>query len=311
MSVLRVYERSPYVAMRMIPAILGIATIPLSYITLRGLDCRATTALLASLLITFENGMITQSRHILLDSPLIFFTALTVFTWTGFCNEDKHEPFTERWWVWLTLTGLSLGAVVSSKWVGLFTIATVGLGTLKQLWTLLGDVRVPPKLFIKHFWTRAVCLILIPVLFYMAMFEIHFLVLENSGEGDGFMSAEFQHTLGGHSMEDTYAGWRYFLYLEQRMLTALFRCRYWLSDHVAPCEHTRRLSPLACTQLPRRKSTYARIFLITFAQRLISPSTILNLRTTSYPLPPSRPKQRLAHRQCDPGRHSMEGLGIA
>lgn len=201
----KVYERTPYVAMRMVPAILGIATIPLSYITLRGLDCRATTALLASLLITFENGMITQSRHILLDSPLIFFTALTVFMWTGFCNEDKHEPFTERWWVWLTLTGLSLGAVVSSKWVGLFTIATVGLGTLKQLWTLLGDVRVPPKLFIKHFWTRAVCLILIPVLFYMAMFEIHFLILENSGEGDGFMSAEFQHTLGGHSMADTYA----------------------------------------------------------------------------------------------------------
>ena len=131
MSVFRVYERTPYVAMRMVPAILGIATIPLSYITLRGLDCRATTALLASLLITFENGMITQSRHILLDSPLIFFTALTVFTWTGFCNEDKHEPFTERWWVWLTLTGLSLGAVVSSKWVGLFTIATVGLGGLR------------------------------------------------------------------------------------------------------------------------------------------------------------------------------------
>ncbi|KAF8697065.1 hypothetical protein AX14_001479 [Amanita brunnescens Koide BX004] len=33
-----------------------------SYLTLRGLDCRATTALLASLLITFENGMITKSR---------------------------------------------------------------------------------------------------------------------------------------------------------------------------------------------------------------------------------------------------------
>ena len=33
-----------------------------SYLTLRSLDCRATTALLASLLITFENGMITKSR---------------------------------------------------------------------------------------------------------------------------------------------------------------------------------------------------------------------------------------------------------
>jgi dolichyl-phosphate-mannose-protein mannosyltransferase len=192
--------------MRMVPATLGIATVPLAYLTLRGLDCRATTSLLASLFIIFENALITQSRHVLLDSPLVFFTALTIFLWTGFCNEDKREPFSDLWWGWLTLTGLSLGAVVSSKWVGLFTIATVGLGTIRQLWTLLGDLRVSPRLWIKHFCARALGLIIVPILFYMAMFQIHFLVLENSGEGDGFMSAEFQHTLGGHVMADTYAG---------------------------------------------------------------------------------------------------------
>jgi dolichyl-phosphate-mannose-protein mannosyltransferase len=192
--------------MRMVPATLGIATVPLAYLTLRGLDCRATTSLLGSFLIIFENALITQSRHILLDSPLVFFTALTIFLWTGFCNEDKYQPFSDLWWGWLTLTGLSLGAVVSSKWVGLFTIATVGLGTIRQLWMLLGDLRVSPRLWIRHFLARALCLIIVPILFYMAMFQIHFLVLENSGEGDGFMSAEFQHTLGGRKMADTYAG---------------------------------------------------------------------------------------------------------
>ncbi|EKM59006.1 glycosyltransferase family 39 protein [Phanerochaete carnosa HHB-10118-sp] len=199
------YENVPYVAMRLLPALLGIFTVPLSYLTLRALDCRATTALLGSLFITFENGMITQSRHILLDSPLIFFTALTVFFWVGFCNEDKREPFTESWWVWLGLTGLSLGAVVSCKWVGLFTIATIGLGTIKQLWDLLGDLRVSPRLWIRHFIARALCLIALPILFYMSMFWIHFAILSNSGEGDGFMSSEFQHTLRGRGMQDTYA----------------------------------------------------------------------------------------------------------
>jgi dolichyl-phosphate-mannose-protein mannosyltransferase len=53
---------------------------------------------------------------------------------------------------------------------------------------------------------RALCLIVVPILFYMAMFQIHFLILENSGDGDGFMSSEFQHTLGGRGMADTYAG---------------------------------------------------------------------------------------------------------
>ncbi|KAG7096490.1 hypothetical protein E1B28_003920 [Marasmius oreades] len=201
----KVYENVPYVAMRMVPATLGVATVPLAYLTLRGLDCRATTALLASLFITFENGLVTQSRHILLDSPLIFFTSLSVFTWVGFCNEDKHRPFTESWWIWLILSGLSLGAVLSCKWVGLFTVATVGLNTIYQLWQLLGDIRIPPRLFVKHFAARALCLIVIPILFYMSMFQIHFLLLQSSGDGDGFMSSEFQHTLSGRGMKDTFA----------------------------------------------------------------------------------------------------------
>jgi dolichyl-phosphate-mannose-protein mannosyltransferase len=74
------------------------------------------------------------------------------------------------------------------------------------MWVLLGDLRVPPRLWIKHIYARALCLILVPIIFYMVMFEIHFLILENSGEGDGFMSAEFQHTLGGRGMSDTFAG---------------------------------------------------------------------------------------------------------
>ncbi|KIM79512.1 glycosyltransferase family 39 protein [Piloderma croceum F 1598] len=201
----KVYDHVPYVAMRMVPATLGVATVPLAYLTLRALDCRATTALLASLFVTFENGMVTQSRHILLDSPLIFFTALTVFVWVGFCNEDKFEPFTEMWWIWLILSGLSLGAVVSCKWVGLFTIATIGVSTIWQLWVLLGDLRTPPRTWMKHFLARALCLIVLPILFYMAMFEIHFLILNGSGDGDGFMSSEFQHTLGGRGMADTFA----------------------------------------------------------------------------------------------------------
>ncbi|QRW15811.1 dolichyl-phosphate-mannose-protein mannosyltransferase [Rhizoctonia solani] len=198
-------ENTPYVLMRLLPAIMGVAVVPLTYLTLRGLDCRATTALLGAFLVTFENGLITQSRLILLDSPLIFFTALTAFFWVGFSNEDTQRPFTEEWWTWLALTGLSLGAVVSCKWVGLFTIATVGVCTLRQLWLLLGDLKVTPRLFIKHFMARALCLILLPILFYMAMFEIHFAILQNSGDGDGFMSAAFMHTLGGRGMSDTFA----------------------------------------------------------------------------------------------------------
>ena len=197
----------PYIMMRSFPALLGLALVPLTFLTLIALRLSLATALLGSLLITFENGLIAQSRLILLDSFLVFFTGLTTYFWVRFSALDSDGyAFTASWWQFLSLTGVSLGAVVSCKWVGLFTIATVGLGTLRQLWLLLGNQKVTPRMWIKHFAARALCLIVIPITFYMWMFHIHFWILNMSGEGDGFMSSEFQHTLEGHEMEDTFAG---------------------------------------------------------------------------------------------------------
>ncbi len=58
------------------------------------------------------------------------------------------------------------------------------------------------RLWFKHFLARVFCLIIIPVTFYMAMFAIHFVCLVNPGDGDGFMSSEFQATLNSKAMQD-------------------------------------------------------------------------------------------------------------
>ena len=146
----------PYVMMRALNALLGVATVPLAYLTLRGLSLRASTATLGALFVLFDNALTTQSRLILLDSILVFFTALTVYFWVAFCNEEKRSPFSLRWWALLSLTGLSLGAVASSKWVGLFTIATIGVSVIEQLWEQLGNVRQPVRVVARHFCARAV-----------------------------------------------------------------------------------------------------------------------------------------------------------
>lgn len=195
----------PYVMMRGLNALLGVATVPLAYLTLRGLSLRASTATLGALFVLFDNALTTQSRLILLDSILVFFTALTVYFWVAFCNEEKRAPFSVRWWALLSLTGLSLGAVASSKWVGLFTIATIGISVIAQLWEHLGNVRQPVRTVARHFCARAVCLIGLPILVYLCTFAIHLGLLHRSGEGDPFMSSAFQHTLHGHGMADTYA----------------------------------------------------------------------------------------------------------
>lgn len=53
------------------------------------------------------------------------------------------RPFQFWWYVWLSLTGLGLGLTVSCKWVGLFTIATIGSSTIKGLWEIWGNTRTP------------------------------------------------------------------------------------------------------------------------------------------------------------------------
>ncbi|KAL9114827.1 MAG: hypothetical protein Q9227_001070 [Pyrenula ochraceoflavens] len=196
----------PYVVMRMLPAVLGVLTIPTMFLTLKALGCRTMTATMGSALLIFENGLVTQSRLVLLDSPLIICTAFTALAFTCFTNQHELGPsnaFSASWWGWLVATGLGLGATVSVKWVGLFTIAWVGSLTLLHLWVLLGDTNtVTPRLWFKHFFARVFCLVVIPIAFYVGMFGIHFICLVNPGDGDGFMSSEFQATLNTKSMQD-------------------------------------------------------------------------------------------------------------
>jgi dolichyl-phosphate-mannose-protein mannosyltransferase len=60
--------------------------------------------------------------------------------WINFRNQSKNS-FSAWWWFWLLITGTGLGLTVSCKWVGLFTIATIGIAVLKDLWDIWGDCK--------------------------------------------------------------------------------------------------------------------------------------------------------------------------
>ena len=130
----------PYIALRLLPALMGAALSPIAYRTMRNMGATSFGSLLAGVMVIFENGLTTQSRLILLDSSLIFFTGLTVMFWTDFwTTSTPQSTFGFKWWLYLTATGVSMALATSVKWVGLFTIATIGISTLLDLWYLLGD----------------------------------------------------------------------------------------------------------------------------------------------------------------------------
>lgn len=190
-------EEVPYVLMRAFPALLGVGTVLMAYLTVRASGCRPVTALATAALLAVENANVTISRYILLDSPLLFFIATAVYATKRF---EVQTPFSFAWYKSLVAAGIALGLAVSSKWVGLFTIAWVGVSCIYQLWFIVGDLTVPPRRVAGHFVARGALLLGIPAVLYVLFFAIHFQLLHNEGDGSPFMSSAFRASLDGNSI---------------------------------------------------------------------------------------------------------------
>ncbi|XP_011270320.1 dolichyl-phosphate-mannose-protein mannosyltransferase, variant [Capsaspora owczarzaki ATCC 30864] len=202
-------DNVPYLPLRAFCAVLGALIAPASFVTLSAFGYSVVTSTLAGLLVVLDVGLLTQSRYILLDSMLLFFTIAAFASLAQFISK-RESPFTSGWIFWLASTGVFLGFAVGIKYVGIFVIAAVGLYTIYDLWTLLGDLSVPilgagsddRPTFIEHFAIRAVFLIIVPIAIFLAGFAIHFAVLTQSGPGDAFMSLAFQAGLQGSSIQN-------------------------------------------------------------------------------------------------------------
>ncbi|PVZ96561.1 hypothetical protein BB558_005705 [Smittium angustum] len=188
-----------YTFMRAQIAFYGIYLVPLAYITCKSLYVSKRMSILAALFILFDNALCVISKFILLDQPLLFFTSLSIMCFAQF-NRYRRFAFSDGWWIWLTLTGMSLGFVVSSKWIGLFCVATIGLATIEHLWEMFGQLRMPTDIYLNHWAARIICLIFTPLVIYFITFYIHFSILSRDGDGSAVMTSKYQAKLIGHPM---------------------------------------------------------------------------------------------------------------
>lgn len=193
---------APYVALRMFMVLLGTGSIALSCATLLEMGFSLLGTAVCGLLLAFDNALVTQSRLILLDSILLFFISASVYCWVKF-RQQRYAPFRAEWWIWLALTGASIGAATSVKMVGLFTVAAIGVVTIIDLWELADWRRHhSDRLIARHFTCRALGLVAVPIFIYLASYWVHFAVLNRTGPGDSFMSADFQAGLKGNQMHE-------------------------------------------------------------------------------------------------------------
>ncbi|SCU90436.1 LAMI_0E02080g1_1 [Lachancea mirantina] len=188
---------TPYFFMRLFPATLGVLTVLMMYFTLRSSGVRVFTALVASLCFAIENAYVTISRYILLDAPLMFFIAAAAYS---FKKYELHPQGSWNSYRFLLSTGFALGLALSSKWVGLFTVAWIGALCIWRLWFMIGDLSKPVSSTFKEALRKLLFLLGIPAVLYLAFFYLHFDTLTVYSDGAGFFSSAFRTTLQGNTI---------------------------------------------------------------------------------------------------------------
>lgn len=181
----------PYIMMRLFSGICGLLTVPVTYMVLRTSFCGTIPSFVGSVLVLFENSIVTQSRFIFLDAPLLLATACSIWMFNKF---RLTTAFTGKWHTYLFLTGLSLACVCSIKASGLFTYLYIVVLLALQLWNILGDGNVTDWQWWKHVFWRFIYLFLIPLTVYMAIFAVNFHLLPYIGRSAGPLSPSFKST---------------------------------------------------------------------------------------------------------------------
>ncbi|KAF9960564.1 hypothetical protein BGZ65_012148 [Modicella reniformis] len=240
----RLYSKNvPYIGMRMFAVACGVGLIPISYLTIKKSGHSTHAAIICAIFVTFENALVTQSRFILLDAPMMLFMGYTMLAWINFYNY-RNRPFTRGWWFWLIQTGLSLFLSISVKWVGFFTITTVGVCVLKYLQESRTQLYISTRDFSKQFVALFICLLVLPGVLYLGLHALDFKLLPLSGSGNAWVSPQFQMTLKGHDVMPVMAdiAWDSKVHIRHANTNG-----GWV--HTMPGEHTREGSKDQAIQL--------------------------------------------------------------
>ncbi|XP_050527645.1 protein O-mannosyl-transferase 2 isoform X4 [Daktulosphaira vitifoliae] len=195
------YDGVNYLGMREFCSILGASLIPFTYISIWEMTYSLNAATLSSVFILLDVGTLTLTQYILLDPILLFFMLASFVSMCKF-QSCSYIEFSFFWWFWLIFTGVTMACCISVKFVGLFQVIFIGLMTITDLWSILGNLSKPISYTLKHFTARFICLIILPIIVYIAFFYIHLTVLNKSGNGDGFYSSAFQSKLEGNSLHN-------------------------------------------------------------------------------------------------------------
>ncbi|AFN82596.1 dolichyl-phosphate-mannose-protein O-mannosyl transferase [Encephalitozoon romaleae SJ-2008] len=186
-----------YSGMRRFHSIIASFTPVIGYLMLKEMGYSYRRRTILSLMFIFENGFTSIGRLILLDSHLLTFTAAVAYFMTRMYFRSKKRVDIPS----IFLLGITLGCVMSVKWIGFLTTSLVGVFTIYHLWCNITS-KESILAFMKLFLVKAFFLIGVPSFLYILLFYIHFEIVNRSSSDDGQMSSLFQATLKGSDISN-------------------------------------------------------------------------------------------------------------
>lgn len=164
-----------YLPFRFLPAILGSLLPILAWLITREAGGSKKVSFLVAIFLLFDNALLLESRLILLEGILVFFSLLSVFFYFKF---RKQKRFSRSWYFYLALLGFSLGAAISVKWTGLaIFLIIVFLEILR-----LDEERTEEKKKLSKFLAERkkqigfflATMFILPLIVYVFSFAVHF-----------------------------------------------------------------------------------------------------------------------------------------
>ncbi|XP_034244054.1 protein O-mannosyltransferase 1 [Thrips palmi] len=186
----------PIFALRLVPAISGALLLPVAYHVVLELGFSQWTGALAGFFLLCDNALLTQSRFILMEPMLLLLSLLGLLCVLKF-RKLREQPYSVKWWLWLSLAATFLTLAVCVKYIGGLTYSLCMAILLRDYWHLLGNRSLPSGALLRQFAGRLCVLIAIPSAVYLAVFYVHLSVLNHAGPHDTIMTSAFQASLEG------------------------------------------------------------------------------------------------------------------
>ncbi len=167
-----------YLALRFLPILAGTLLAIIIYFLALELGLSVIASFAAGMFVALDNALLTQSRYILLDPFLLSFGFASLLYYFRWQRTQRIQN--------LITMGILGGLAFSIKWTG---ITFLGIAGLIELF------RIVKNFSFKQLLDIVIYFIILPFVVYFSIFLIHFSLLPKSGEGDAFMTPEFQKTL--------------------------------------------------------------------------------------------------------------------